>query len=288
MRVVVEGRLANARGGATWQGELRWSLVRAGMGDPERRREVASVSVPVLDEAEAWARVAVYERYRAAATLHEQAVRSAAAFAVVMSTTRDAQGRCLPGENQVAGALAELRADLVRQAERYRQLMVTLRPMCGAVGGGREALEVALRGCFGGSPEGRVELEDGLSLSWPIEAILVAVAYDVTRGVRLSIDHVVRSLRVSSGDRDDVVLQLLVDGPLLEGVEPFLASARAAVALSHGSIAVERELRASSIVVRLEDFVPIVPVAPPALATAPPRLRLAVDGGCRRSAAIPE
>ena len=253
-------------------------------------RAVASVSVAGLNESEAWARVAVYERYRAASTLYEEAVRSAAAFAVVMSTTRDAQGRCLPGENQVAGALAELRAGLVQQAERYRQLMVTLRPMCSAVGGGREALEVALRGCLGGSSEGDVALEDGLSLSWPIEAILVAVAYDVTRGVRLSLDHVVRSLRVSSGDRDDVVLQLQVDGPLLDGIEPFLASARAAIALGYGSIAIERELRASSIVVRLEDFVPIVSVAAAtAMVPAPAPLRLAaLGGGCRRSVGIPD
>lgn len=247
---------------------------------------MAPVSVVVLGEAEAWARVALYERYRAASTLHEDAVRSAAAFAVVMSTTRDAQGRCLPGENQVAGALAELRADLLRQAERYRQLMVALRPMCDAVGSGREALELALRGCLGETSDAEVALEAGLSLRWPIEAILVAVAYDVTRGVQRSLDHVVRSLQVASGDCDDVVLRVLVDGPLVEEVEPLLASARAAVALSHGSIAIERELGSSRIVVHLEDFVAPLEVAPPTdpVAAAPP-LRLATVGGaCRRSA----
>jgi hypothetical protein len=118
------------------------------------------------------------ERHRVAAQLHQQAIASYATFAAfIQSASRASPSGTAP----LPETSRRVQADLSRDAEAWRELMLAVRPSYLATQSSAERLSVATRAAVvgaagdGAMPALTVAIDDDLQLDWATEAVVLRI-----------------------------------------------------------------------------------------------------------------
>jgi signal transduction histidine kinase len=122
------------------------------------------------------------ERHRVAAQLHQQAIASYATFAAfIQSASRASPSGTAP----LPETSQRLQADLSRDAEAWRELMLAVRPSYLATQSSAERLAVATRAAVvsataddAAMPALTVAIEDDLQLDWATEAVVLRIVQE--------------------------------------------------------------------------------------------------------------